>query len=152
MSELEHLHRQGDLGADLLHQFALVHDDDLLERGGGDDLLAEQCPSESLDEVHLGIHLVCTVDGDIDIIDVVEVDDGDAVLKCQTFGCDGCGDAFQVVALLDELGDLEDDVVCGGACSESDGHAVLHELLNSLLSRKFLHLVLVDICHAVSPC
>ena len=80
MSEGEDLHGQGAPGADLLDQLALVHDDDLLHRGGGHDLLPEEGTSESLDEVHLGVDLVGAVDGDVHMVDVVEVHDGDAVL------------------------------------------------------------------------
>ena len=51
-----------------------VCDDDELLGGGGDDLLAQHGATSALDEVEGGVEFVRAVDGDIDLLGILEGD------------------------------------------------------------------------------
>src|SRR5258708_499755 len=66
--ERQHLHREYP-DAKLLDQFRFVHDDDETLRRGCHQLLAEQRASRALDQVELWVHLVGTVNCEVDLAD-----------------------------------------------------------------------------------
>ena len=109
-----------------------------------DHLLAEESAAAALDKVEVGVDLVGTIDGDIELGVRVEGDEGDVEALGLLLGPDGGGDADDVLELagLEELADALDGVVGGAAGAESDDHAGLDVVVDGLVAHHLLELVL----------
>src|SRR5215813_12302616 len=65
-AERQHLNRQRMPRAEVGRQLTLIHHDDFPATNLGQNLLPEQRPSPTFDQVELGINFVRTVDREID--------------------------------------------------------------------------------------
>ena len=124
-------------------QLKLTNDNELV---GADlnHLLTEESAAATLDKVEVGVDLVGTIDGDIELGVRVEGDEGDVEALGLLLGPDGGGDANDVLELagLEELADALDGVVGGTAGAKSDDHAGLDVVVDGLVAHHLLELVL----------
>ncbi len=109
-----------------------------------DHLLAEEGATAALDKVEVGIDLVGTVDGDVELGMGVEGDEGDVEALGLLLGPDGGGDADDVLELarLEQLAHPLDSEVGGAARAQSDDHARLDVIVDGLVAHHLLELVL----------
>ena len=109
-----------------------------------DHLLAEEGATAALDKVEVGIDLVGTVDGDVELGMGVEGDEGDVEALGLLLGPDGGGDADDVLELarLEQFADPLDSEVGGAARAQSDDHARLDVIVDGLVAHHLLELVL----------
>ena len=70
--ERDHLHRQRII-AERFDPFAVVGDDDHAIGGSGDDLLAQQCDADALDQVERRVAFVGAVDRKVEPVDLASV-------------------------------------------------------------------------------
>jgi len=126
--EGEDLNGQSE-SAEESHDFGGVRDDDELMTGGCNDFFAEESSATALDEGESGSNLVGTVDGEVDVGDVVKFDEGDAGFTACLFGHARGGDAADSPLVLTDLesegGNHEHG---GGAAAEADDHSVAHKI------------------------
>jgi hypothetical protein len=68
-TERHDFYRHQALDAEALYQLGLVHDDDQVLAGAGDDLLAQERAAATFEEIERGdLDLVSTVDRDVNVI------------------------------------------------------------------------------------
>src|SRR5712664_227384 len=124
--ERQHLHRE-HADTKLLDQLRVVdHDDESLRRRR-DQLLAEQRASAPLDQVELWIHLVGSINGEVDLADKL-LDDRDSVFGGQLGSGARGGHAPQGHAFREQTADTLGEVPRRRAAAQAEQHSVLHEL------------------------
>src|SRR6185436_8570008 len=73
--ERQDLDRKAAAAAESVDELLGGHEDDLTPRGSRDDALAHQGGAVAFDEVEVGVNLVRTVDGEVDVsLDPHEID------------------------------------------------------------------------------
>lgn len=89
--------------------------------------LAKEGTAAALDKVEVGVDLVGTIDGNVELGMRVEGDEGDVEALGLLLGPDGGGDADDVLELtgLEELADALDGEVGSTSRAQSDDHAGL---------------------------
>jgi hypothetical protein len=105
-----------------------VGDDDEHARGGGDNFFIEESATAAFDEIELRVELIGTVDGDVDLLDFVEVRERNAELGGRVACASRCGDAADFEAGFDAVTDELHGVGCGRAGAEADDLAIFDEL------------------------
>ena len=147
-AERNHLDRQREL-ADGVDDLGLVHDPHDFVGVRGHDLLPQQCGAAALDAVEVLVHLVGAVDGDVDMIHIIDVHDLDAVTFGLLLRATGGRHAGELQALLlDAAAELIDQETHGRTGSETGDHAVLDQLGGFDASR-LLQCILLCLVHHV---
>ena len=119
-----------------------------------DHLLAEEGATAALDKVEVGIDLVGTVDGYVELGMGVEGDEGDVEALGLLLGPYGGGDADDVLELarLEQFADPLDGEVGSTARAQSDDHARLDVIVDGLVAHHLLELVLGKLFGHVESC
>ena len=82
ISEANDLHRDGTLGSELRHSLRSIHNDDELTSEELCHLLAEEGASSSLGELEIIINLIRSVDGEINLLHIVDILEGNTEALC----------------------------------------------------------------------
>ena len=98
-AERNHLDRQREL-ANGVNDLGFVHDPHDLVGVGGHDLLPQQGSAAALDAVEVLVDFVGAVNGHVDVINIIDVDDFDAVAFGLLLGAARSGHAGELQAFL----------------------------------------------------
>mmetsp|Transcript_21149 Transcript_21149/g.60663 ORF Transcript_21149/g.60663 Transcript_21149/m.60663 type:complete len:275 (+) Transcript_21149:2000-2824(+) len=148
------LHGDGEAGAKAVGQLRLVNNNNELVGADLDHLLAEEGAAAALDKVEVGVDLVGTVDGDVELGMGVEGDEGDVEALGLLLGPDGGGDADDVLELarLEQFADPLNGEVGSTASTQADDHAGLDIIVDGLVAHHLLELVLGKLFGHVESC
>mmetsp|Transcript_118508 Transcript_118508/g.166628 ORF Transcript_118508/g.166628 Transcript_118508/m.166628 type:complete len:226 (+) Transcript_118508:422-1099(+) len=146
MAEGHDLHGDGEARAKAIAKLGLVDDDDELLGAHLHDLLPEECPASTLHEVQSGIHLVCTIDGHIQVTVGVQGRQRNAQALRLLLGADGGRDGDDVLELsrLQLLTNAFHSEGGGGACAETDHRATLHVVIHGLVANHLFEFILAQ--------
>ncbi len=108
--------------------FAGICDDDEFFGGGCDHFFVEERAAAAFDEIEMRIEFVGAVDGDVDLLDFVEVGERDAEFSGGFARVDRRGDAADFQAGFDAVADELDGVGGGRTGTEADDLAIFDEL------------------------
>ena len=128
-SESDHFDRHRRVGAELIHQFGRIDDDDELSRSGSDDLFMQQRSAASLDQIErAALHFVGAIDREIDLAMLAERRQRNTRGACQV--CDPLrgGNADKAQPLSPQAGKRLDSEGRGRAAAEPDDHVVFDKL------------------------
>src|SRR5699024_10799411 len=135
---LRDLNRQVER-ADLVHQLALVHDPDDFFGERCDHLLAVQRAAAALDCVKLRIDLVHAINGQIDVIDLIDRQQRDTQLTRLRFRGLGGRDRLNFQAVFHHFAHRIYHMISGRTGAQTDNHAVLY-VCSGLIAGQLFHI------------